>query len=252
MTLSSKFSLSLAALAAFGLTARPAAAQTALAAGGSVVYGSSSGSLFQPAPGNDGSIEFDTTPVAQTAGHFQYETPTFTDTTGATTVISQPSYISGFAGFNVDHASGYGYPAILLGRQAGFVGNGAGDGGGNIFSFTVGTAKSFTFGVLANYSTNATENPNTVTLTGTGSTPVSVSDTGSGATFATEYLFSIANAAPGQTFTLSTDQGYIAGATFDPAASPAPEPSPMTFLGCFALGTVGMILKARKRVMPAA
>ena len=217
-----------------------------------MVYGNSSGSFFQPAFGKDGFIEFDTTPVAQTSGHFQYETPTFTDSPTATTVISQPSYISGFTGFNVDHAVGYGYPAISPGKQAGFVGNGAGDGGGSIFSFTVGMAKSFTFGVLANYSTNAAENPNTVTLAGNGSTPISVSDTGSGATFATEYLFSITNATPGQTFTLMTDQGYIAGATFDSTTSAAPEPSQITVLGCSALGTIGLLLKARKRTMLAA
>ena len=252
MTLSSKLALSLAALAAAGLMApRPAAAQALLSAGGSVVYGSSTGSIFKPASGNNGLIEFATTPAAQTAGHFVGASPTFTevtfaDGTSSKTLMTQPSYISSFGGFNVEHAAGYGYPAIASGTQAGFVGFGAGDGGGNVFSFTVGTAKSFTFDVLANYSTNALENPGTLTLTGVGATPASVSLAGSGSTFATDYTFNISNAAAGETFTLSTDRGFIAGAAF--GSPPAvPEASTTASLGLLLALGLGGVAVARRR-----
>ena len=247
-TLAPRLGFTLAALTAFGLAAASPAAAGTLAAAGSVVYGSAATSFFQPTYGTDGFIEFGTTPTAQTAGHFVYSKPLFADAPTSTTYITQPAYISGFTGFDVDHASGYGYLAIATGRQAGFVGYGSGDGGGNILSFTVGTTKSFVFGVLANYSTQAGENPLKLTLTGSGSTPVSVSNPGSGATSATEYLYSITNAAPGETFTLSTDQGYIAGITFDPAAAPAvPEASTMVGFGLLlALGGLAVVSRRRK------
>ena len=178
MTRTSQIGLSLTAFAALGLAAaRPAAAQSSITAAGAVAYGT----VFQPAYGNDGSILFDTTKSGQTAGNFVTQ-DTFTPPTGsathpgATTIISQPSYISStFGGFTVDHADGYGAADIVPGKEAGLVGYAPGDGSGNVFSFTVSTAQSFTFGVIGGFPNNILERPTDVTLTGPGS--LSASDT---------------------------------------------------------------------------
>ncbi len=265
MTHSPKLGFSLAALAALGLaSARPAAAVTLLTTGGTVTYGTGTSDILPSTFGKDGSIEFVTTASGDTAGVFKYRAPLFTNpnTLPGTTQISLPSYVSGVASpiAGVDQASGYGHPDIEPGVESGQVGYGGNDGSGDIFSFTVGAAKSFTFGVLtnysnnlaANYSDNAAENPSILTLTESGSpasVPLSVSQSGDATAYATAYLFNIVNAAPGETFTLSTDKGYISGATFDSAASPAPEPSQVASLGFVGLGLFGLILKARKRAL---
>ncbi len=242
MILVTKLSFTLAALSLAAAT--PVFAGT-LAAGGSTVYGSAASSFFQPAYGADGFIEFDTTVAGQTAGHFVFSGPLFTAAPTATTITAQPAYLSGFTGFNVDHATGYGYPNISTGKQAGQVGYGVGDGGGNIFSFTVGSAKSFTLGILSNYSTNLLESPTVLTVTGSGSAPVSVFNPGSAASFATIYKYSITDAAPGETYTVSTNQGYISGVTFDSAPA-VPEASTAVGFGLpLVLG--GLVLAARRR-----
>ncbi len=234
MTHTSKICLSLLALAALGLVARPAEAAT-LTAEVPVVYGSSASDIFPTIYGKDGSIEFDTTADTQPSGKFMTQ-DTFTPVSGknaagdvvdAQTIKALPIYISSVAGFSVDHAAGYGHPDIAPGREAGQVGHAPGDGGGSIFSFTVGAAKSFTFGVLANYSNNIQEDPKTVTLTDNGAVPLTASVAAvtakSGPQFGTVYLFRIVNATPGETFTVSTDQGYISGATFAPLLPSPPK-----------------------------
>ncbi|MGI4788267.1 MAG: hypothetical protein ACRYFS_05400 [Janthinobacterium lividum] len=255
MVSSKKLGFSLAALTVLGFAAsQPATAQTLLTPDGTVVYGSASSDTFPAEYGSDGSIEFDTTPSGQTAGNFVFKADTFTpatgDNPGATTIISQPSYISSFSGFSVSHAAGYGHPDISTGKESGLVGYTPGGGGGNLFSFTAGSAASFTFGVLSNYSDDPTENSSLITLTSSGSTPVSVSESGSSSAYATAYLFDITNATAGETFTVSTDQGYISGATFSPAA--VPEVSSVVSFGLLlALGLGGFTLARRKHTASA-
>ena len=232
-----------ASLALGGLATLPAHAAT-LAGGGSVFTGSD----FTTAFGSDGYLVFDTSAAGQTSGDF--------DTGGAhdalvanngpnaasTTTIVQPSYVSGFTGFTVDHASGYNYQTILPGSEAGLVGG----SGGNIFSFTVGAnaPASFLFGVLTNYS-SASEDPATLTLTSGAAT---ASDTGTSVEpGGFNNLFTVTNAAAGDVFTVAASNGYISGATFDSSA-PVPEASTSVSLGLmFALGLGGLLLKTRRR-----